>query len=165
MASHPETVIDCSKVYVKRSNFSTEETGYFDGAFANVQIKKGDLVEKGVMRRLPEGFDGNTCQYIFTWSDEIPNKTWGMGSGCSPFYNTDKAGFANTKMVRYFDEDKFEIFACKDIEIGEELLHTYKSLKWRTCFLPLNEICEETRKDQKVADDVVAATTTTTGTA
>jgi len=34
----------------------------------------GELVEKGVMRRLPDGFDGNTCPYIFTWSNERPNK-------------------------------------------------------------------------------------------
>ena len=46
----------------------------FDGAFAAVDIKEGDLVEKGLMRRLPEGFDGNTCPYIFTWSTERPNK-------------------------------------------------------------------------------------------
>ena len=29
------------------------------------------------MRRLPEGFDGNTCPYIFTWSTERPNKVRG----------------------------------------------------------------------------------------
>lgn len=46
----------------------------FDGAFAAVPIKEGELIEKGVMRRLPEGFDGNTCPYIFTWSNERPNK-------------------------------------------------------------------------------------------
>ena len=46
----------------------------FDGAFAAVSIKEGELIEKGVMRRLPEGFDGNACPYIFTWSDERPNK-------------------------------------------------------------------------------------------
>jgi len=121
------------------------------------------------MRRLPDGFDGNTvgvqvrrwcnivrlffsltsfvlffvskqCPYIFTWSTEIPNKTWGMGSGCAPFYNTAKEGDANTKMVRYFDEDRFEIFATRDIKKDEELLHTYISLKWRTCFSDLNKI-------------------------
>lgn len=46
----------------------------FDGAFAACDIKEGELVEKGLMRRLPEGFDGNTCPYIFTWSTERPNK-------------------------------------------------------------------------------------------
>ena len=74
MTSHPETKIDCSKVYVKQSTFSNDATGMFDGAFAAVSIKAGELIEKGVMRRLPEGFDGNTCPYIFTWSTERPNK-------------------------------------------------------------------------------------------
>ena len=74
MTSHPETKIDCSKVYVKQSTFSNDATGMFDGAFAAVSIKEGELIEKGVMRRLPEGFDGNTCPYIFTWSTERPNK-------------------------------------------------------------------------------------------
>jgi len=108
---------------------------------------QGDLIEKGVMRRLPEGFDGNTCPYIFTWSTERPNKTWGMGSGCSPYYNTDKKGSANTRMVRYFDEDRFEIFAARDIKKGEELLHTYVSLEWRTCFSDLNKIVNGEKKE------------------
>jgi hypothetical protein len=43
MASHPETKIDCSKVYVKKSSFSNEETGDFDGAFAAVAIKEGEI--------------------------------------------------------------------------------------------------------------------------
>ena len=104
------------------------------------KIYSGDLVEKGLMRRLPEGFDGNTCPYIFTWSTERPNKTWGMGSGCAPYYNTCKEGTANTRMDRFFDEDRFEIYATEDIKAGDELLHTYISLKWRTCFAELNEI-------------------------
>lgn len=98
------------------------------------------------MRRLPDGFDGNTCPYIFTWSDEIPNKTWAMGSGCAPYYNTAAADDSNTRMVRYFDEDRFEIFALRDIEKGEELTHTYKSLKWRTCFQDLNELVHSKKK-------------------
>jgi hypothetical protein len=43
MASHPDTKIDCSKVYVKKSLFSNAETGEFDGAFAACPIKKGTL--------------------------------------------------------------------------------------------------------------------------
>merc|ERR1719384_860239 len=143
MASHPETKIDCSKVYVKQSTFSNEATGQFDGAFAAVSFKAGDLIEKGVMRRLPEGFDGNTCPYIFTWSAERPCKTWGMGSGCIPYYNTCKSGTANTRMERDFENDTFEVYATRDIEKDEELLHTYISLKWRKCFKELDEICEK----------------------
>lgn len=73
----------------------------------------GELVEKGIMRRLPEGFDGMQCPYIFTWSDDIPNKTWAMGSGTSAFYNTDAEGKANTTMTRHFDTDTFEIYASR----------------------------------------------------
>ncbi|GMH62523.1 hypothetical protein TrST_g13583 [Triparma strigata] len=134
------TKIWCSNVVVKNSSFCTPETGDFDGAFAKVDFAEGELIEKGIMRRLPEGFNGHECQECFTWSTERPNKTWAMGSGCSPYYNTHKSANANTRMVRYFDEDRFEIFAKADIKAGEELLHTYISLGWRECFAPLNEI-------------------------
>ena len=43
-------------------------------------------------------------------------------------------------MVRYFEEDRFEIYAVRDIKENEELTHTYKSLKWRKVFEPLNKI-------------------------
>ena len=76
-------------------------------------------------------------------------QTWGMGSGCSPFYNTCKEGTANTHMKRFFDEDRFEIFATRDIKAGEELLHTYISLKWRTCFQELNEIVHADDSEHK----------------
>ena len=66
-----------------------------------------------------------------------------MGSGCAPFYNTAKQGSANTRMVRYFSENRFEIFAARDIEPDEELLHTYISLKWRECFSDLNKIVHQ----------------------
>ncbi|GFH60096.1 hypothetical protein CTEN210_16572 [Chaetoceros tenuissimus] len=146
MASHPETKIDCSKVYVKKSSFSNEETGDFDGAFAAVAIKEGELIEKGVVRRFNEGFDGMSCPYIFTWSTERPNKTWAMASGCAPFYNTCKEGTANTRMDRDFENDTFEIYATRDIAEGEELLHTYISLKWRTCFKELSDIVHADEK-------------------
>ena len=40
-------------------------------------------------------------------------------------------------MIRFFNEDRFEIYAVKDIKAGEELTHTYKSLQWRECFKPV----------------------------
>jgi hypothetical protein len=43
MENHPETKIDCSKVYVKQSSFSNAETGMFDGAFAAVAFKEGEM--------------------------------------------------------------------------------------------------------------------------
>ena len=73
-------------------------------------------------------------EYVFTWSDEIPNKTWAFASGCATFYNTAKPEDSNTKMKRMFDSDTFVITATRDIKKGEELTHTYKSLKWRGCW-------------------------------
>jgi len=120
--------VDCAKVIVKDSPMGG------DGAFAATDIKKGELVECGLVRRLP-GLDGMNNPYVFTWSDDIPNDTWACGSGAATFYNT--ADDANTHMVRFFDEDRFEIFALRDIKKGEELTHTYKSKKWRTVFKDL----------------------------
>lgn len=138
--------IDCSKVYVNTSTFSTKEK-IFDGAFAKINIKKGELIEKGLMRKLSDNenrsFDGMQNPYVFTWSDDTPNYTWVFASGCASFYNCESVKKANTKMIRYFDENRFEIYAEKDIKEGEELTHTYKSLKWRKVFEPLDKILFE----------------------
>jgi len=72
-----------------------------------------------------------------------------MGSGCAPYYNTAAETDANTRMVRFFDEDRFEIYATRDIAAGEELLHTYISLKWRTCFAELNQIVHKEVEEKK----------------
>ena len=134
--------VDCSKVEVYQSSFSTK-SNIFDGAFAKADIKKGELVEKGLMRKLSDNenkiFDGMKNPYVFTWSDDIPNYTWAFSSGCAAFYNTNTEEKANTKMIRYFDENRFEIYAIKDIKKGDELTHKYKSLKWRTVFTDLNK--------------------------
>ena len=37
-----ENKIFCSNVIVKKSSFSNEETGEFDGAFAAIDFKKGE---------------------------------------------------------------------------------------------------------------------------
>jgi len=75
-----------------------------------------------------------------------------MGSGCAPFYNTCKEGTANTHMERFYDEDRFEIYATRDIKAGDELLHTYISLKWRTCFQELNEIVHADDSEHKTEE-------------
>tara|TARA_B110000438_G_scaffold172877_1_gene165224 strand:+ start:107 stop:535 length:429 start_codon:yes stop_codon:yes gene_type:complete len=132
--------VDCSKVYVDTSTFSTSNN-IFDGVFAKANIIKGELVEKGIMRRLSDNnnraFDGMKSLFVFTWSDDKPNYTWAFGSGCSTFYNSGLESQTNTHMVRFFDEDRFEIYATKDIKAGDELTHTYKSLNWREVFIPL----------------------------
>jgi SET domain-containing protein len=117
-------LVDCSKVFVENS-----ATGGA-GAFAAVAIAKGELVEAGIVRRLPAGFDGHVSPHVFTWSED--RTVWAIGSGCSTFYNTSDD--PNTRLERFYDEDRFEIFALRDIEAGEEFTHIYKSLRWRACF-------------------------------
>eukprot|EP00933_Yihiella_yeosuensis_P037081 TRINITY_DN30930_c0_g1_i1.p1 TRINITY_DN30930_c0_g1~~TRINITY_DN30930_c0_g1_i1.p1 ORF type:complete len:156 (-),score=31.64 TRINITY_DN30930_c0_g1_i1:525-992(-) len=120
-------LVDCSKVHVKPDAYGGA------GAFAACDIKAGELVEKGIVRVL-KNVDGNENPYIFTWSDEIPNKTWANGSGASTFYNTGTEEQSNTHMERDFKNNSFVITATRDIKKGEELLHVYKSKSWRTCF-------------------------------
>ena len=37
-------------------------------------------------------------------------------------------------LQRFYEEGRFVIRATQDIASGEELLHVYKSKKWRECF-------------------------------
>ena len=121
------SLIDCSKVIVKNTN----TMGL--GAFANQNIKRNDLIERGVVRRIDT--DGHKSPYLFTWSED--RTVWAFGSGCSTFYNTSLD--PNTRFERNYIADTFEIYAIRDIKVGEELTHKYKSLEWRECFQELNE--------------------------
>merc|ERR1719295_1273799 len=56
-------MVDCSKVYVKSSTLGGA------GAFAAVPIKKGEVVEYGLMRRVD--VEGNRNPYVFTWSEVV----------------------------------------------------------------------------------------------
>ncbi len=120
--------VDCSKVYVDHSSHG-------DGVFAAVDIAAGEIVERGIVRRLPASFDGHDSPHVFTWSDD--RTSWAIGSGCSTFYNFSPT--PNTEMSRDFTKDTFEIRALRDIAQDEELRHTYKSLSWRQCFSGLDK--------------------------
>jgi hypothetical protein len=124
------TKINCSAVEVKTSEICPGE----DGAFALHDFKQGELIECGIVRRIP--VDGHKCQYIFTWSED--KTVWATTSGCVMFYNCSLT--PNTKMIRYFDEDRFNVYALIDIKKGDELTHTYRSMAWRECFEDLRKI-------------------------
>ena len=121
------SLVDCSKVIVKNTN----TMGL--GAFANQNIKRGDLIEKGVVKRIDS--DGHKSPYLFSWSED--RTVWAFASGCATFYNTSLD--PNTRFVRNYITDTFEIYAQIDIKVGEELTHKYKSLEWRECFQELNK--------------------------
>ena len=121
------SLVDCSKVIVKNTN----TMGL--GAFINQNIKRGDLIEKGVVRRIDT--DGHKSPYLFSWSED--RTVWAFASGCATFYNTSLD--PNTRFERNYMTDTFEIYAIRDIKVGEELTHKYKSLEWRECFQELNK--------------------------
>eukprot|EP00405_Crypthecodinium_cohnii_P016879 CAMPEP_0206458884 /NCGR_PEP_ID=MMETSP0324_2-20121206/23841_1 /ASSEMBLY_ACC=CAM_ASM_000836 /TAXON_ID=2866 /ORGANISM="Crypthecodinium cohnii, Strain Seligo" /LENGTH=882 /DNA_ID=CAMNT_0053930319 /DNA_START=59 /DNA_END=2704 /DNA_ORIENTATION=- len=129
-------LVDCSKVYAKKDAYGGV------GAYARQAIKKGELVERGIVRRLP--VDGNESPFVFTWSED--KSVWATGSGLSVYYNASLDGNENTEMIRYFDEDRFEIYAIRDIAKDEELTHLYKSIEWRECFKDLKAIREAAGK-------------------
>ena len=120
--------VDCSKVYVDHSLHGA-------GVFAACDIAEDEIVERGIVRRLPDSFNGNDSPYVFTWSDD--RTVWAIGSGCSTFYNCSES--PNTEMIRDFENDTFEIRALRAIPEGEELRHVYKSLTWRSCFSDLHK--------------------------
>ena len=120
-------LVDCSKVYVK----DTYTMGL--GVFINQSVNTGTLVETGIVRRIE--IDGNKSPYLFTWSED--RTVWAFASGCATFYNTSLD--PNTRFVRNYIADTFEIYAQRDIKVGEELTYKYKSLEWRECFQELNK--------------------------
>ena len=125
------SLIKCSNIIVKQT--STKGLG----AFAGKKIFENEIIETGIMRRV--NTNGNENPYIFTWSEN--KDVWAYASGCATFYNTSLK--PNCKMERYYDEDLFEIIALHDINEGDELTHTYQSLKWRNCFKGLySNLCK-----------------------
>lgn len=136
------SLVDMAKVYVKPDAFGGH------GAYARVPIKKGELVEAGIVR-VHEGLDGNKCPYVFTWSEGEPRK-WASGSGASVFYNM--SADPNTHMTRHFADDAFQIHAARDIEENEELTHVYISAMWRECFKDLKPMAEECLKKMEEAE-------------
>ena len=101
-------LVQCGKVFV------AESSNKGVGAFAACAIREGEVVERGIVRRLPSTFDGNSSPYVFTWSED--RTVWAIGSGCSTFYNCSET--PNTEMKRDFKNDTFEVIALRAISKG-----------------------------------------------
>ena len=62
------SLVDCSKVEVRADAYGGA------GAFAAVDVMKGEVVEQGIVRVLTN-VDGNENPYVFTWSHARPCNT------------------------------------------------------------------------------------------
>lgn len=88
MTSHADTKIDCSKVYVKKSTFSNENTGDFDGAFAAVAIKEGEssIVAQAAGSTSVRSTNGTARIYVgFRSLLPLPHWCWELFLAYLPF--------------------------------------------------------------------------------
>tara|TARA_B110000046_G_C13017365_1_gene409471 strand:+ start:145 stop:522 length:378 start_codon:yes stop_codon:yes gene_type:complete len=119
-------MIDCANVYISNS---TVCEGI--GCFAKIEFQKDDIIEIGIAT-IMTNCDGNENPHLFTWSNDMPNNTWAITSGCAPYYNCTKD--PNIRMIRDFKKNTFSFIALQNINKDDELFHTYKSINWRKCF-------------------------------
>ncbi len=108
-----------SKIVIKTSNFG----GTFGrGVYANKNIKKDELIETGYLL-LYDGENPLKCglykHYLYSLTDR---SGVGFPLGTGGLYN-----HSSTNSNAYFitQDDKFKIFAKKDIGMGEEILLCY----------------------------------------
>ena len=116
------SLVDCSKLEVKQCQLGI-------GVFAKVDIKKGEIVEVGLMTPLVN-VDGNENPHLHTWSDD--RKTWACSSGCLAFYNHSDNPDANK--VGDLKNNTIVVYALRDIKADEEIRTKYMSKQWRQCF-------------------------------
>jgi len=115
-------MIDCSKVYVKKNELGV-------GVYAKQMIKKGEVVEIGLMTPL-KNVCGHENPHLHTWSDD--RKTWACSSGCLAFYN--HSDNPNMKKVGDLINNTMVCYALRTIYEDEEIRSTYMSKPWRRCF-------------------------------
>ena len=116
--------VDCARVRCGMSDLVPGERG----VFARVRIAKGHLVERGIATRIA-GIDVRENDTFFTWSS-TDTQAAATVSGCGLFYNT-LGDRSNARCVPYHDQDRFEIYALRDIAPGEEITIRYDSMNYR----------------------------------
>jgi len=95
-------------------------------------IKAGSLIEYGIVRRVPVSQNSaaqkglcEESEFVLNWQEnaaEGPASSGVTCGGLAMFYGVNsKPGSFNTKMVKFIEEDRYEIYAVKDIHVGEEL--------------------------------------------
>ena len=121
---YENNMINCSKVTCKPSNIVKGQKG----VFANDKILKGDIIEWGVATII-DGINVQNNDIFYTWS-LIDRTKAATVSGCGLFYNTlgDKS---NARCVPYHSENRFEVYALRDIDKNEEITFRYDSMNYR----------------------------------
>jgi len=112
------------------------------GVFANQDIKKGEIIEWGVATIIP-GLDVTKTDNFYTWST-TNRKLAATVSGCGLFYNT-LGDNSNARCVPYHSENRFEVYALRDIDKDEEITFRYDSMNYREGMSHLIDIVGQLR--------------------
>jgi len=115
-------MFNCDKVYL-------DNCKYGKGVFARTDIKKGSIIEKGIVAPY-DNIDGENIPHLLHWSDD--KKTWGIATGLIMWYN--HSDNPNAKKMGDLKNNTLEVVALTDIKKGDEIFTKYMSAKWRKCF-------------------------------
>ena len=134
--------INCNKVKCSISEIVKGERG----VFSRVDLKKGECIEWGIASIIPN-YDVRQNDKFFSW-DRKDRSVAATLSGCALYYNTlgDKS---NARCVPYHNENRFEIYALRDIKKGEELTIRYDSMNYRDGMTDLKKIIGELKEGDR----------------
>lgn len=136
-------MINSDKVCCRHSTIAKGQRGIF----ARCDIKKGKIIEWGIVTRIP-GVDVRDGDVLYSWSS-TDRSLAATTSGCALYYNT-MGDDSNARCVPYHSEDRFEIYAMCDINEGDEITIRYDSMNYRDAMKPLLEIVGELKNGDKV---------------
>ena len=136
-------IINCDKVSCRNSTIAKGQRGIF----ARCDIKRGEIIEWGIVTRIP-GVDVRKGDVLYSWSS-TDRSLAAATSGCALYYNT-MGDDSNARCVPYHSEDRFEIYAMRDIAMDDEITIRYDSMNYRETMKPLLGIVGELKNGDKV---------------
>ena len=140
---YKNNLINCSKVICKESKIVKGQKG----VFAKEKIEKGEIIEWGIATII-NGINVQDDDKFFTWNLNNRNIAATV-SGCGLFYNTEGDN-SNARCVPYHEENRFEIYALKNIEKNEEITFRYDSMNYRNGMKHLIKIVGELENGDRI---------------
>eukprot|EP00545_Synedropsis_sp_CCMP1620_P012508 CAMPEP_0119010788 /NCGR_PEP_ID=MMETSP1176-20130426/5249_1 /TAXON_ID=265551 /ORGANISM="Synedropsis recta cf, Strain CCMP1620" /LENGTH=176 /DNA_ID=CAMNT_0006963519 /DNA_START=91 /DNA_END=621 /DNA_ORIENTATION=+ len=115
------------------------------GVFSTTSFTKGQAIEWGVATIIPR-LTIHESDAFFAWTSFSKTGPAATLSGHCLFYNT-LGDDSNVRCVPYHEDKRFEIYALRDIEEGEELTIRYDSMNWRDAMTEVKGIVGELQGD------------------
>ena len=136
--SHPNTNISARLVEVNNAGKIVWEMNFPKDEFSYGIYRAERFRFSPVIAYQDDIFTTKNIDVNVTWQTWYNFRTKGEMTGSYEIYLDGSLIDSNTHVIRDFKNLTYKIIAKRDIQKGEELTHTYKSLKWRKCFASLN---------------------------